>query len=190
MGFLEKKKDITPDQLAEGLMYLVYLKITKTDKSFFDDLTKQYLQKVGNDEDYEINMREWEIWFFLASLLMIAVNGHCVKNVEDTYIITYVKKWINNLLESNPRLNETERKEFSSKIWQRYQFYTETLIDKDPGPTWYLSKAFLSILWFNHPDPEGRLIIGNLEEILYISEIFINLAEGVNNLFSQFNIIK
>jgi hypothetical protein len=190
MGFLKKKKDITPDQLVEGLMYLVYLKITKTDKQFFDDLTKQFLQKVGNDEEYEINRREWEIWFFLTSLLMIAVNGYCVKNVDDTHIIAYINNWINKFFASNPMFNESQQKEFISIFWLRYQFYTDTLIDKGPGPTWHLSKAFLSILWFNYSDPEGRSIIGNLEEILYISEIFINLAEGVNNLFSQFNIIK
>jgi hypothetical protein len=190
LGFSERKKDITPDQLAEGLLYLIHVKITKTYKSFFDYLKNQLLQENANDREYESFRRDWEIWFFLASLLMIIIKGHCIKNAGHTYIITYVEKWINKFLSANPMFNEEGKKEFISQFWKRYQFYSNTLIDKEPGPTWYLSKAFLSILWFNLPDPEGRWIVGNPDDILYISEIFINLAEEVNNLFSQFNIIR
>ncbi len=125
-------------------------------------------------------MRKWEIFYFIFSIILLSC---------ERYQANY-KDIINDLKNAFSLQLPDEHKEHQIEILnERYELYKNSLIDKEPGPHWYLANCFLSMVWLNIPDLEGTWLPHTLIENMEVTEIVSGTIDFVNKLFNQYKII-
>jgi hypothetical protein len=80
--------------------------------------------------------------------------------------------------------------DFTRAISERINAYRNALNYEQPGPDmFHLAKCFLSVIWFDIPDPNNPfMVIGNLES-LYVVNISLKIFEFFNGFFKKFKIV-
>jgi hypothetical protein len=71
----------------------------------------------------------------------------------------------------------------------RLQGFKQALINKGLGPAYHVSNLFLSLLWLNLPDYEGKWIPHAITQNMYVSQFVMNIIEIVNNGFKKTKIV-
>jgi hypothetical protein len=194
-GLFSRKKKVSPEQFAEGLLYLAHVCITRTNKTFFDDISKMFIEVgIHKNKEEEINRRYWEIYYFLASVIMIKLEGYNKYKNIDLYSF-FIDGTINHfykMIQLGDTITDNDlKKEIKNTLFSRYYLYKKSLIDREPGPIYHLAKNFLSFFWVGDVTAIYSIItIESLHQIMDVIEIVMNLFNAVDSYTSSVEIIK
>lgn len=203
MGFFSRKQKLTSKEFAQGLVFSAN-KILLDSHELFKKIIKINLlgeEEISNDE---YKRREWEIFFFTITSIIMALEGKInidsknqLRNqrILDDFIEELTGNYLNTIAGSAKHaLPINFKNDFSEKIWQRYKTYKNSWIEKEPGPVWHLSKCFLSIIWFADLIDEDFDFLKQypvpfpLDDMMFVSKFFMNTIKFVNDTFNQFKI--
>ena len=168
-----------------------YIKFVESLYSLAIDITNNYdlFNKIINEgpfdnkdklEKNEVLRRKWEVFYFIFTIILLSCEKH-----QDNY-----KNIIQDLITVFSSQIPNNNKECQGDILnERYVLYKNSLINKEPGPTWYLANCFLSMAWLNMSDLEGKWLPHTLIENVEITRIVGGTIDFVNKLFDKYEII-
>jgi hypothetical protein len=203
MGFFSRKQKLTSKEFGQGLVFHANKTLSDSHELFKKIITINLLseEEISNNE---YKRREWEIFFFTITSIIMALEGKInidsrnrLRNqrILDDFIEEVTGNYLNTIVASAKHtLPINFKNDFSEKIWQRYKTYKNSWIEKEPGPVWHLSKCFLSIIWFADLIDEDFDFLKQypvpfpLDDMMFVSQFFMNMIKFVNDSFNQFKI--
>jgi len=121
-----------------------------------------------------------EIFYFVFSIILLSCGKYQAK----------YKNIIKDLKNTFSSQISYDNKEYHIEILnERYELYKNSLLDREPGPRWYLSNCFLSMVLVNIPDPEGQWLLSTLLKNIEVTRIVSGTIDFVNKLFNKYKII-
>ena len=197
MGFFSRKKKVTSKDFGQVLVDFA-IKMSINHIQIFKEIINVNFQGKEDISSDEYKRREWEIYFFTITSFIFALEGKINidsknKAILDAFIEELTGNFVNIIAgAAKNALPINFINDFSAKIWQRYETYKNSWIEKGLGPVWHLSNRFLSILWHADLMDEDFLqqyqVPFHLETIMFVSKVFMSTLEFVNNSFNQIKI--
>lgn len=175
MRFFRKK--VKYNEFIEGLC-IIAINIRNDLLNYLDDILKSdYLFNKEISWQDEIIRREWELMFFINSLITLKLETF--KNKYPSIDIDF----INYQAEIYGKIYN--KIDFIDKFNNKMEVYRHSLID---GVN-FMSNCFLSLLWLNIADPKGLWIPHALSEQLKICEVSVKIIEDIYKVYNNFRII-
>ena len=147
MWFFKKKTKVTSDNIADVLF--TYADIIFSDaKSGLSEILRRDSYSEIKLDSYELNRREYELYYFIIAIIIMRIQREIKKKVNykiilDDFIIKIMSVYDRMFADKNI-LKLSDKKHFAIIIWSRYEDYERCFVDEPPGPTWHLSKRFLT----------------------------------------------
>ena len=160
MGIFRKK--ISVEECADAIIKFI-AEIQSIIHNDFDEVL--YVNYRGEDEidSSEKLRRDWEVLFFVISLIFIWQDNNLNEKdraiISGHLIINLAKICSGQGAQELNDIDSSDFYDFTKIIVERMQAYRRALSYEGSGPDlFHLAKCFLSIIWYDIPDPNNPIM--------------------------------
>jgi hypothetical protein len=192
MRFFFKKK-VSLEECTAAILHFISEMQCIIHNEFDEVLYINYGGEAEIDES-EKSRRDWELMFFILSLIQIWIINNLKEKDRENIVKNLFKGTVEicsgEKFEKLCSSDSSDIFEFTKAIGERINAYKYALNYEQPGPDLYnLAKCFLSVIWFEIPDPNNPIMFVGNSEALYVANISIKIIEFIKGFFEKFKIV-